>query len=235
MNWYKIAQVKATKNIVFDIYSAITNVLGGSWTVLEDKNMMKAFNLQSYRIIHIDGKDVIMPGDYFWVEVKILVLKALNVLHPWAGTYEGAQNWQQGKKSDLRELAKKQKRWPMEEEQKRWEALHKLQPEDASTYNEQYGNRLITFDVLVYGKKPDGKAAPTHVNKIQVFFGQGDLEKIASAHNEFDTPIEIAQYVQNVIRNYYGGDDRNEDYLPQPDDTPSEFAQYTPSPQMVSV
>lgn len=207
MNWYKQAQSKTTENIVFDIYSAITNTVAGEWSVLEDKGMMKTFRLQSYRIIHLDGKNVIKTGDYFWIEVKMFIHKALNVLHPYDGTYENAQNWQEGEKSSLKEISKEQNRWPKEEEKKRWEALDRLKPENAFIYDEQYGNKLISFDVLVYGKKPDENEIPDKVNKLEILFGGGSLEKIDTSHSELDTPTEIAQYINNTINKFYFGDD----------------------------
>lgn len=233
MNWYKKAQLKTMENIVFDIYSEIMK-MGGSWTVLEDKNMMKTYKMQSYRIMHFDGKNIVKTGDYFWVEVKMFILKGLNILHPYDGTYENAQNWQQGVKSSLKEIAEKQNRWPKEEEQKRWEALERIQPENASAYDEQYGNKLIAFDVLVYGKKPDGKEPPNKVNKIEIFFGQGDLEQISTVQG-IDTPLEIGQYVKNIISTYYGennNDNYDNDFYPQPNN-PLESINY--EPQLVSV
>ena len=233
MNWYKKAQTKTTENIIFDIYSAITNMIEGSWTVLEDKRLMGNHKLQSYRIIHMDGKNIKMQGDYFWIEVKMFMYKALNILHPYDGTYENAQNWQQGEKSSLKELGQKQNKWPKEEEQRRWKALKELPPEDISTYDEQFGNRLIKFDVLVYGKKPDGKEAPVKVDKLEAFFGRGDIEKIDSISEVVDTPIEIAQYIKKTIDNYYGDNGGDDEYIsPLPDDS-IESVNY--NPQLVNI
>ena len=213
MNWYKKAQVNQTDNIVFDIYSKISNNIGGSWTVISDTKMMSTFQLQSYRIIKLDGKDVKRAGDYFWVEVKIFIYKALNILHPWSGTYENAENWQQGVASKLKDFRKYENFDWKEEETKRWEALKKLKPENSSTYDEQYGNKLIEFLVQIYGKKPNGKEAPSSVDKLKLFFEKGDIERIGVTHKGIDTPSDIAQYIQTTIDNYYKDDneDDNED------------------------
>lgn len=225
MSWYKQSQVNKTENIVFDIYSKITNNIEGSWTVTSDTKKMPTYQMQSYRIITMDGKNVKKPGDYFWVEVKMFTYKALNILHPWDGTYERAENWQQGVKSKLKDLGGNWK----EEEKKRWEALKRIQPEDSSTYDDQYGNKLIEFYVLIYGKKPDGKEPPTSFNKLQEFFGKGDMEKIGSIHKGIDTPSEIVQYVQSVINNYYSEDnDGGEENFPSQPYIPLESINYNP-------
>jgi len=211
MNWYKQSQANQTENIAYDIYSKISDNIEGSWTILSDTKMMPTFQLQSYRIIKLDGKDVKRVGDYFWIEVKIFIYKALNILHPWSGTYENAENWQQGVASKLKDYGKHTGGDWKEEETKRWEALKKLKPEDSSTYDDQYGNKLIEFHIQVYGKKPDGKAAPTSVDKLKLFFEKGDVERIGVSHKGHDTPSEIAQYVQTTIDNYYKGDNDEND------------------------
>jgi hypothetical protein len=239
MSWYKIAQIKNADDIVFDIYSAITNTIDGAWTVLKDRSMMKTYALQSYRIITFDGKNVRFPGDYFWVEVKMFVYKSTNVMHPWDGTYEGANNWQEGRKSSLKEISDKEDRWPKEEEKRRWDALNQMQPEDASTYDTNFGNKLTTFDVLVYGKKPDGKEVTQPVNKLETFFGKGELDKIGSSHEECDTPAEIAQFVNNTINEFYQDDnDDGPDETPYVPTEPNEVENYDEifnyDPQLVS-
>lgn len=210
MNWYKQAQINLTENIAYDIYSKISNNIEGSWTILSDRKMMPTFQLQSYRIITLDGKDVKKAGDYFWVEVKMFIYNALNILHPWSGTYENAENWQQGVISKLKDYVEHTGKDWREEEAKRWGALKKLKPEDSSTYNERYGNKLIEFVIQVYGKKPDGKDTPDSVNTLKIFFEGGDVEKIGVSRKGTDTPSEIAQYIQTTIDNYYR-DDNDED------------------------
>lgn len=217
MIWYKKAQVNLTENIAYDIYSKISNSVEGSWTIISDTKMMSTFKLESYRIITLDAKDVKRAGDYFWVEVKLFIYKALNVLHPWEGTYENAKNWQQGVRSALKDFGKYENFDWKEEETKRWEALKKLKSEDSSTYDEQHGNKLIEFVVQIYGKKPDGKEAPSSVNKLKLFFEKGDVERIGVSRVGIDTPSDIAQYVQTTIDNYYK-DDNDEDNRVEPID-----------------
>ena len=232
MNWYKKAQLRKTDNIVFDIYSSIIDTVDGAWTVLNDRSLMKTYALQSYRIITLDGKNVKFPGDYFRVEVKMFTHKATNVLHPWKGTYEGAKNWQEGRESDLKE-----NRWSKEEEEKRWEALRKMTPEDASTYDINFGNKLITFDILIYGKKPDGKKLVKPINKIEILFGKGELEKIGVSREEHDTPTEIAQFIGMTINEFYKDDDGT-DETPYYPIEPNEIIDYNEifnyDPQLVS-
>lgn len=198
MNWYKKAELKNTDDIVYDIFRAVEDAVGGNWRVvpITEQKDSKVYWLQRIVSFALYGKSIIKQGDSFAIYIRIWVKRASGkVVHPWDGSYEGSSSWDDVQLSKAPGDFNEQ----VAEHQKRWKALYNMKPDDGSGYDSEYGNRLFEIQIKLYGSKPDisGKEIP-HDDRISIT-------------SELDTPNEIASHIKSEInRFYFGGEGDNE-------------------------
>ena len=148
--------------------------------------------------------------------MQIYIKRASKVIHPEDGTYVGAKDWSEGKKISIMDIPSDQRK---EELRKRWQAIYQLPPENASQYDDYYGNRLIEYIIVLDGMKPNGKNPPESHNTVSTFFGHGGDMKRIDSNQECISPQEAASFIKRSIRKFYFGDDEGNNTWDTPDPT----------------
>jgi hypothetical protein len=222
LNWYKKASRKETKDLIFDVYKHIENIVGGRWIVKSSTKPVASSNALYSQWLNslLEGRNVVQNGDEFYVKIQTMIKRFPGkVMHPEKGTYTDPNNWDSAIESPIDNLPDTE--WE-EELKRRWHLVTKqMIPYNSSYYDSDNGNPVISMNVIVHGRKPS--ATKGTFNPIQSAFGAGDYIKLGSL--EVKTPYEVSIFVKQIIQKFYfGGDDGGEENEPS-----------SPTPQKVNV
>lgn len=210
-----LSEAKA-EDILQHVYQSVSNLLNGTWIILERKKYAITYHYQMKEHIDIGGTNIKKFGDRFRIRCFVVVAKREGEIEPYPGYYQGG--WSYNKDVE-------------------W-----LKPYDSMLeYNPKTGHNLIRFYGAISGglvgyediKKFKGnKFSIENPNEHPLAsfkdllkpdsFGE-DLDTI-TRFDDMKTPFEVARFIKQVIDKWSPPNDDNdlddEPIKPMPATTP---------------